>query len=206
MLKKDIVIKHSNFQHFTAYFDKSSGFFLRKEDEGYPEPFWSNDAPELIDISITNWCDKGCSICYRNSNDNGHHMKLEDYENIMIQAKEIGVFQVALGGGNPNQHPDFCRILELTRKKYGIVPSYTTNGRGLSKDILEYSKKFCGAVAVSYYEPQDEFNEAIELLLNYNIKVNVHFVLTFQSINTAIKLLKNEKNRNSFNICFYTSI
>jgi molybdenum cofactor biosynthesis enzyme MoaA len=25
----------------------------------------SHHGPELIDISITNWCDKGCSFCYK---------------------------------------------------------------------------------------------------------------------------------------------
>jgi MoaA/NifB/PqqE/SkfB family radical SAM enzyme len=53
-------------------------------------------------------------------------------------------FQVALGGGNPNQHPDFIEILRLTREDYGIVPNYTTNGRGLSDTVLEATRRYCG--------------------------------------------------------------
>ncbi len=74
-------------------------------------------------------------------------MALVDYKNVIEQAAEMGVFQVALGGGNPNQHPDFVEILESTASK-GIVPNYATNGRGLGNDILEATRKHCGAVAV----------------------------------------------------------
>lgn len=58
-------------------------------------------------------------------------MSISDYKSVIDQAAEMGTFQVALGGGNPNQHPDFIEMLEYTRSK-GIVPNYTTNGLGLS--------------------------------------------------------------------------
>ena len=176
-------------EHYLTFFDRKSGFFARVEHNGYPEPFWSPAGPELMDISITNWCDRGCSICYRNSNSLGKHMSLDDYERIMVQAHKMNVLQVALGGGNPNQHPDFINILRLTREKYGIVPSYTTNGRGLAKDILQTSKDYCGAVAVSAYEPYHEMEKAIKLLIKYGVKTNIHFVLTNKSVNYAINWL-----------------
>jgi MoaA/NifB/PqqE/SkfB family radical SAM enzyme len=78
-------------------------------------------------------------------------MSIRDYYKIMNQVKDLPVNQVALGGGNPNQHPNFCEILRITREEYGIVPSYTTNGRGLTQDVIESSRKYCGAVAVSAY-------------------------------------------------------
>lgn len=190
-MERNISIKRYEEQHYTAYFDKVNGLLIRKEDIGYDEPFWCHTGPELLDISITNWCDKFCDICYRNSNENGKHMNLKDYENIICQASSIGVFQVALGGGNPNQHPEFCKILELTNKKYGIVPSYTTNGRGLTEDVLKASKKYCGAVAISYYEPSGEFLTSLNILKNYKIRTNIHFVLSSQSIDLAIKWLEN---------------
>ena len=143
-----------------------------------------------MDISITNWCDKGCAFCYKSSTRRGQHMALPDYKNVIDQAAEMGVFQVALGGGNPNQHPDFVQILEYTASKE-IVPNYTTNGRGLSKDILEATRKHCGAVAVSAYEPYDETAETIKTLTACGIKVNVHFILDAESINVAIAWLRD---------------
>jgi radical SAM protein with 4Fe4S-binding SPASM domain len=171
-------------------FNPDTGFFARVEDEGKAEPFWSEHGPELLDISITNWCDRGCSVCYRDSNRSGRHMATSDYEMIMTQAVEIGVLQVALGGGNPNQHPEFCKILELTRFVYGIVPSYTTNGNGLSKAIVDVSAEVCGAVAVSAYPPFSQTAAAIETLTLAGVRVNLHFVLDADSVSTAIAWMK----------------
>lgn len=173
-------------------FNPKTGFFARVPEKGREEPFWSPHGPELMDISITNWCDKGCPFCYKSSTINGSHMALSDYKRIIDQAAEMQTFQVALGGGNPNQHPDFIEIIEYTASR-GIVPNYTTNGRGLSDDILEASRKYCGAVAVSVsaYEPYEKLSETILKLTDYGIKTNVHFILDAESISTAIDWLKN---------------
>lgn len=173
---------------YTSFFNSDTGFFARVPDKDSKDPFWSPHGPELMDISITNWCDKGCVFCYKSSTKHGRHMALSDYKTVIDQASEMGVFQVALGGGNPNQHPDFVEILEYTAAK-DIVPNYTTNGRGLSREILEATRKHCGAVAVSAYEPFDETAETIETLAAYGIKINVHFILDSESIDLAISWL-----------------
>ena len=189
--KENIVYRKYQDQNYTVIFNKKTGYFVRAEDKGYPEPLWSIHGPELLDISVTNWCDQGCSFCYRNSTPKGSHMQLDDYELIMKQAAQMDVFQVALGGGNPNQHPRFIEILETT-VKYGIVPCYTTNGRGLTPEILEATRDLCGSVAISAYEPYSEFRSHLEKLLHYGIKANVHFVTDSKSIDTAISWLKNK--------------
>ncbi|WP_210251557.1 radical SAM protein [Brucella intermedia] len=105
-----------------------TGFFARVPEPGKREPFWSPHGPELMDISITNWCDKGCVFCYKSSPRRGSHMALADYKRVIDEAAYMGTFQGALGGGNPNQHPHFVEILDYTWSK-GIVPNYTTTGR-----------------------------------------------------------------------------
>jgi radical SAM protein with 4Fe4S-binding SPASM domain len=183
-------VKRHAREHYSVLYNPDTGFFARVEDEGHPEPFWSECGPELMDIAITNWCDRDCPMCYRNSDHNGQHMSVSDYHLIMAQAAELGVLQVALGGGNPNQHPDFCRILECTRRHFAIVPSYTTNGRGLSVKVVDASAEFCGAVAVSAYPPFDETSRAIQTLVAAGVRTNVHFVLTAESAEIALAWLK----------------
>lgn len=178
-------------QRYTCYFDNNTGLFARVEDQGTAHPFWAEKGPELLDISITNWCDRECDICYRSSHRKGRHMPLADYEKLLEQASEMNLFQVALGGGNPNQHPHFEKILRLTRQKYGIIPSYTTNGRGLNEKVVRATKEYCGAVAVSLYPPYKELEKNITILQSYSIKTNLHFVLSTQTIPLAIKWLKN---------------
>jgi len=119
-----LITKYYPKEHYATVFNPNTGFFARIEDAGYEEPFWSEHGPELLDISITSWCDRACQVCYRNAGVNGKHMECGDYEHLLRQAASAGVMQVALGGGNPNQHPEFIHILEVTRKKYGIVPWY----------------------------------------------------------------------------------
>ena len=174
---------------YTSFFNPETGFFARVPDKGERDPFWSPHGPELIDISITNWCDKGCPFCYKSSTVRGGHMSLVDYKTVIDQAADMGTLQVALGGGNPNQHPNFVEILEYTASS-GIVPNYTTNGRGLNIDILEATRQFCGAVAVSAYPPYCETEKAICTLVSYGIKTNVHYILDSESIDVAIDWLR----------------
>lgn len=177
-------------QNYSIVFNKKTGFFARIEKKGYEEPFWSKSGPELLDVSITNYCEKDCSFCYRNSNDAGKHITLKNYNLILEQAKEVGVLQIAIGGGNPNQHPDFIQILKNTFEN-GIVPSYTSNGDGLTNDILSATSQYCGAMAISAYKPYDKLNEIINKIKLHDIKLNLHFVLDKYSINDAIDWLNN---------------
>ena len=185
-----LIIKHFDKDHYTAVFDTRTGFFARVEDDGCSEPFWSEHGPELLDVSITNWCDRGCSCCYRKADTSGSHMALVDYEDVLKQAAELHVFQIALGGGNPNQHPMFAELLQRARVEYGIVPNYTTNGRGLSEQVLRATRKYCGAVAVSAYEPYEETDVAVKKLLDEGVTTNIHFVYTSRSLKTAIRWLR----------------
>lgn len=187
---KGIVINQYPNQSYRTIFNQKTGFLLRLEDEFGHEPFWCSYGPELVDISITNWCDKECSFCYKESSRMGKDLKLDEYISILQQLSRMKVLQVALGGGNPNQHPDFVEVLRLTRDEYNIIPSYTTNGRGLTETVLSASSKYCGAVAVSAYEPYEETYSAVRSLLGYGIKTNIHFVLTSETISTATDWLQ----------------
>ncbi|MBE6034146.1 MAG: radical SAM protein [Clostridiales bacterium] len=188
---REVVLVNKKKSNHYYYFNKSNGLCIRAEYPGYEEPFWAEEGPELLDISITNYCEKNCSFCYRNSSINGQHMSLKEYESILSQLKNTHTYQIALGGGNPNQHPDFVEILRMTREDYGIVPSYTTNGMGLTEEIISASKLYCGAVAVSYYEPVEKFVDALVKLKSSGIKTNIHYLLTSKSIGDAIELIES---------------
>ena len=186
----EVVIRNHPSQHYKTIFSQKTGFFVRVEDDEYKEPFWSNDGPELLDLSITNYCQRCCDFCYRQSNPLGKHMQLSNIENIVKQAKEVGVLQIALGGGNPNQHPDFIEILRLIRDN-GIVPSYTSNGEGLTNEILEATKEYCGAMALSLYNPYNRYEDIIYRITDYGIKLNIHVILKRDTIEWLISWLND---------------
>ena len=175
----NLVVREHPSQHYRTLFDRQTGFFVRKEEIGYPEPTWAADGPELIDMSITSYCQKGCSFCYRGANSNVYrHLSLREVRSIVDQAADCGTLQIALGGGNPNQHPDFVEILRLIRERE-IVPSYTTNGDGLTDNILLATARYSGAMAVSVYPPFDEryYGRLVSRITNYGIKVNFHVII-----------------------------
>ena len=190
VIMSELMIRKYPESDYVILFDRSSGAFLRLgQSEG--SPFYNVKTPELLDISITNYCERGCSFCYRSSNINGKHMDLEEYIRLVKEAQQLGVLQIALGGGNPNQHPDFIDILRVT-KEHSIIPSYTTNGQGMSDEIYKATKEYCGALAVSWYPPYTDALEIIEKSIENNIKINIHFMLNQSTLKEAISLLHNE--------------
>lgn len=178
-------------QHYRTVFNQQTGFFVRKEESGNPEPTWAMDGPELIDLSITNYCERGCKFCYRNTEiKHPTFLGLEEINEIVLQAHDCGTMQIALGGGNPNQHPHFKEILEIIRK-HEIVPSYTSNGDGLTKDILTATADFCGAMAISFYPPYSEehYENMLKKIREFGIKTNIHAIIRNETLDMWKKWL-----------------
>ena len=101
--------------------------------------------------------------------------------------------------GEPTIHSRFCEFLE-TVYNTGVVPNYTTNGILLSdKDrsarIFEYTKAYCGGVAVSFsnLSIRPLALKAIENLLSYGeCKVVIHHIISDKSsVDEFINLQKS---------------
>ncbi len=192
MQNGDLIVREHPRQHYKTLFDRQTGFFIRKEESGFSEPAWAMDGPELIDLSITNYCERGCSFCYREtSNKDALFMSIADVENVVSQAENCGTLQIALGGGNPNQHPQFIEVLKLIRE-HGIVPSFTSNGDGLTDDILQATSMYCGAMAVSVYPPYDEkrYEKLLARVKGSGVKVNLHAIIKNDTIDVWIRWLE----------------
>lgn len=131
-------------------------------------------------------------------------------------------FQIAIGStGEPTIHPEFCNFLKSVYKE-NIVPNYTTNGVVLSyaskidgkewktrgkteaevhenieraHEILEYTRKYVGGVAVSYGNPvaRPFAEDAVKALLEYgDCHINIHHIIGGNSdVDELIKLAKD---------------
>lgn len=173
--------------NYCYFFDYSTGKSIMLGD--YNE-FVRPIGPDLLDVSITNRCNRGCDFCYRHSTHVGEDITLEHYQIIIDNAKACGVQQIAIGGGEPTIHPNFCEILEMTRMN-GIVPNYSTNGQNLTDKILWCTKKNCGAIAISIYEDIDHYREIIKKVISYDIKVNLHLILRADKMTMYTDFLRN---------------
>jgi molybdenum cofactor biosynthesis enzyme MoaA len=145
------------------------------------KPILELDYPEFYDVKITDFCEGNCPYCYQDSLPNKKHFgnvldNIEKFFGCMSENEKP--FQVALGGGNPNQHPDFIKILSKFHDM-GIMPNYTTNGMGLTEEVLTATAKYCGGVAVSCHPHLGKvWEDAVVKLSERNIKVNLHLIIS----------------------------
>ena len=183
---------------FVEVFNPDNGFYMRsgiidehgKETE--KDPFMRN-FPNLLDIGIMGHChnSKLCPVdCYQS----GHttkldNMSLNNFKKIIDQAKGK-VFSVALGGrGDPNKHENFEEIVKYS-KENAVAPTYTTSGLALTDKEIDITKKYVSAVAVSAYSAEHTYS-AVRRFIAAGIKTNIHFVLSNESIDVALDIVKN---------------
>ena len=195
-------IINDNKYRFRSAFDTETGAYVRTgildengKDTGI-DPFMAS-FPHLIDVGVmghcihgkTGLCVKAGIGCYQSGLlVEQPNMTVEDFRWIAEQCKGK-CNQLALGGrGDPDQHEHFEELLKITREN-NLVPNFTTSGYGMTPEIAETCKKYCGAVAVSWYRSEYTLN-AIRMLLDAGVKTNIHYVLGRNSIDEAIQRLR----------------
>jgi len=194
MNKLNVYIDTEN--NFREVFNPADGFYMRTgilnqkgKDTGI-DPFMRN-YPSLLDIGIMGHCKnaKHCTVgCYQGKLAKPN-MSLNTFKGIIDQCKGK-TFEVALGGfGSPNEHEDFVEIVKYAYDN-GVIPNYTTSGIELTDEQIDATKKYCGAVAVSWYKKHYTLS-SIGRFIMAGCKTNIHFVLSNSSINEAIWRLEN---------------
>ena len=189
---------------FKSFFDTDTGFYVRTgildengKDTGV-DPFMAS-FPHLIDVGVmghcihgkTGLCVKAGIGCYQSGLlVEQPNMSVENFSWIAEQCRGR-CNQLALGGrGDPDQHESFEELLRISREN-DLVPNFTTSGYGMTPDLASICKRYCGAVAISWYRSDYTIN-AIRMLLDAGVKTNIHYVLGKNSIDEAIERL--EKN------------
>ncbi len=140
-------------------------------------PGFCSPSPEIIDISITNRCNMGCPYCYTNSKPRLKHGRTDLVSTILLGFDTVP-YQIALGGGEPTQHPDLPIILKEA-SELGTVPNFTTNGKSLSKEIIKATNDYCGGVAMTFhtFKGFDWFQKRYKKLRSaLTCQVNVHLI------------------------------
>lgn len=155
-------------------FDMEDGYEVLSGIHGKPDPF-SLVMPSLLDIGIKGSCPNKCDFCYQGDKKEPD-MTLKNFKKIIDQVKDH-TMQVALGGrGDPETHKHFEEILKYCRDN-NVVPNYTTSGQRLTPDSLKISKKYCGAVAVSYYPNlKRHYYDITKSMIDMDIKTNLHII------------------------------
>jgi hypothetical protein len=124
--------------------------------------------PELVDLKITDHCPFGCDFCYQGSTHEGKHADASLLNTLaFILGRDMHVFEVAIGGGEPTLHPKFVEILSSFRH-YGVVPNFTTKNLAWLRDPAVWPKVMenIGGFAYSVEKVEDVKKLATLLELN----------------------------------------
>jgi radical SAM protein with 4Fe4S-binding SPASM domain len=174
-------------------------------------------APETIHLCATSRCDQACAGCFYSARSGGDiaatDMPLALFEQIVKEASEARVFQIALGGGEPLLHSQVLQMLHTARQN-GIVANLTTNGNCLTVDLAMTLKEAgIGQVQISLNGATEETNaatrpnfhgamSAIKACRRANLPFGINFLLTRTSLPEldAVIVLGNQTGAATVNV------
>jgi len=169
-------------------------------DRGRREAF--SPSPETLDISITDWCNFGCSYCYQSSEQKLRHAPKTHVIDVLKQFTHVP-YQVAIGGGEPTAHPDFPWILYSAREM-GAVPNFTTAGHIWRDEVLEAANAACGGVSLTYhaFKGLDYFKETYKRWRNAlrRPQLNVHIIADRDVANSLGDLARLEPETGKLSV------
>jgi len=163
---------------------------------GYQDsPLWEKpevgflSAPLEVHLSVTNSCSLRCGHCYMDSGEkDAGELSAEDFRKAVDLLADMGVFHMALGGGEALERTDFFELASYVRA-CGIVPNLTTNGFLMTRETAEKCRIF-GQVNVSVDWIERGACEAdtllwnvrgVDLLLAAGVNVGLNCVVTRQN-------------------------
>lgn len=155
-----------------AFFDRTNGSKIRFSLGKYTKA----KRPELVDIKITDFCLFGCAFCYQASTPEGQHATMDNMRFIINELRKAKVFEVALGGGEPTDHPHFIQILKEFHAA-GIVPNFTTRSMGWVKRNWSLIEPYIGAFALSV-DTAHGLRSAAKMFMEVpRDRVNIHYIM-----------------------------
>jgi PqqA peptide cyclase len=155
-------------------------------------PLRSFAAPESIHIDITTVCPLKCPQCYKDYNQH-REMSYETFANIIEEASSMGVFQIAIGGGEPLLVQRLADYVQLVRSK-GMACTITTSGYGLTLELLSKLKKaginhmqvsLNGSTEDIHSHSREGFEEALnalQLLSESSIPFGINWVARMDNV------------------------
>ncbi|HUU87882.1 MAG TPA: radical SAM protein [Candidatus Glassbacteria bacterium] len=120
-------------------------------------------APLLVDLKITDFCLSGCNFCYQNSTSQGKHASKHNVDAIIKALEKLKVFEVAIGGGEPTEFPDFEDIMFETYNAEHIVKNFATRNSEVARDFLLKTKDLSEI-------PKNHLTKMGAYRLNHNIR------------------------------------
>jgi len=159
--------------------------------ENIKAPYNSFCAPESLHIELTECCPLSCPMCYKSSTKS--ELPINFLLDVIRQASEMKVFQIALGGGEPLVYPDLLTVVkEISRHK--MASTITTSGFGLTNELVKaLSQAGLNHIQVSLSGSSDVVHslsrsgfkygiEALSILQQFEISYGINWVARMDNI------------------------
>lgn len=187
---------------------------LCAEADPYAEEPWSNKIPaevanyfaekhKLFSMSfeLTYRCVEKCIHCYIDDAPKfcaADELTLDEYKDILRQAREMGCVQILFTGGEVLLRPDLCDIVEYAVKSGFVVDIYTT-GVGLTDKVFE---RLCAAnvngISVSLYSGiAAEHDKITGVKGSFEKTLKAALMFKSRGVNTFIKCVAMKQNFDS---------
>ena len=113
-------------------------------------------APTEVHLVLSQRCSAGCTGCYVDATPSGAAFSEADAKRALERLAAMGVFHVALGGG---EAVDLPYLLEVARhaRRLGITPNLTTAGLAIDESFAREAAGVFGQVNVSLDGLRDDY-------------------------------------------------
>jgi radical SAM protein with 4Fe4S-binding SPASM domain len=169
-------------------------------------PMWEGpedralSAPLEVHFSVTNACSRECGHCYMDSGKrDAGELPAEDFRKAVDLLAGMGVFHMALGGGEALERSDFFELASYVRDR-GIVPNLTTNGVLVTEEIAAKCRIF-GQVNVSI-DCAESFEGAGRSPDALTAAIRGVDMLREAGVNVGLNCVVTRKNFNLLNTLF----
>ena len=178
------------------------------------EDSWSNKIPaEVADVfakehklfslcfELTYRCVEKCIHCYIDDAPKfcaADELTLEEYKDILRQAREMGCVNILFTGGEVLLRPDFCDIVEEA-VKLGFITDVFTTGVGLTDKVFD---RLCAAkvnsISVSLYSGiASEHDKITGVKGSFEKTLKALLMFKAAGVNTFIKCVAMKQNFDS---------
>jgi organic radical activating enzyme len=112
--------------------------------------------PATLELGVTTACDRSCPDCPSRRGKPGLYLSLETAERLLLLCRGH-TFGIILSGGEPTLHPDFGRLLAMTREHGFLDVVVISNGSQLDRaEVAGSLLLHASAVRVSLYDWQQQ--------------------------------------------------
>jgi len=177
---KDMIMKHNR---------------LQVPDENLQT--FALSAPETVHMAVTYRCEENCLDCYARGYPADKELDTIEICGIITDIAKQGVFQLAIGGGEPFLRSDLYEIVRHATEQ-GLVVHITTGQYAFNAqlaEVLKYAKSLhVGIRSESLIADVDSTMESLKLLAKQTLKsdtlIGANLIITRFTINNLHRLVE----------------